>query len=357
MLDVLARIRHRRARRRLSPYLDGMLSDTESRRLEAHLAQCLACRDELAELRATVQSLSELPLAEAPRSFALTAAPERVAALPPSRRLELGLGFATAAAAFVLALVAFGDLLGVPDEDAEQASPKAVNVAAVPTVAGTSQALITSEASEQPPEGIAEADRAHVEAPTAPPAAMGGGEEATAGAPEASVSATVPDVVVPGVGQTATAAATVAATATVAAVPPLAATPAPATTPGPGVEAPAETPLPAEAATPTGPVYNFAVPSVGTAEALSPTEPPEKAVATATATPAMALAAPAEPEGNVTVEGYDQALAESQRQSQAAEEDEGPSRETVVRWLEIGLGAGMALLFVSWVLARRWGRA
>ena len=78
MLEVLARIRHRRTRRQLSSYLDGMLSVHESRRLQAHLAQCQACRDELAELQATVQTLAELPLVESPRSFALTAAPRRV---------------------------------------------------------------------------------------------------------------------------------------------------------------------------------------------------------------------------------------------------------------------------------------
>ena len=113
MLEVLARIRHRRTRRQLSPYLDGMLSVQESRRLQAHLAQCQACRDELAELQATVQSLAELPLVESPRSFALTAAPQRAEApRPAARRVEFGLRLATAAAAFVLAVVAVGDLAG-----------------------------------------------------------------------------------------------------------------------------------------------------------------------------------------------------------------------------------------------------
>jgi anti-sigma factor RsiW len=45
MLEVLARIRHRRTRRQLSSYLDGMLSVHESRRLQVHVAQCQACRE------------------------------------------------------------------------------------------------------------------------------------------------------------------------------------------------------------------------------------------------------------------------------------------------------------------------
>jgi hypothetical protein len=339
-----------------------MLSDAESRRLEAHLTQCPACRDELAELRATVQSLSELPLAEAPRSFALTAAPQRIEAPKPSRRLELGLGLATVAAALVLALVAFGDLLGAPDGDDEAASPNVAEIRTVPAETGVFQGLTTPEGPTSNLQGGTEDDRGPAAAPTVPPAAMGPGEEATAVPPPPTV--TTPEMAVPGVAQTATA----VATATAAAAPPLEATPtpapaaptaaappAPAVTPS-GAEgtppqaqtAPAETPAPTEEPFLAAPVF------AGTPEAASPT-PPEEAIATPT--PAKVVLVPGEPEDNVTVEAYDQALAESQHQSQAAPEDGGPSRETVVRWLEIGLATGMALLFVSWVLARRWGRA
>src|SRR4030042_3360417 len=127
MLEALARIRHRRTRRPLAPYLDGMLSVQESRRLEAHLAQCQTCRDERAELRATVQALAELPLAEAPRSFALTAAPRRIEAprLGGARRLEVGLRLATVTAAFVFGVGAFGGLLGVPGGDEDEGESEA----------------------------------------------------------------------------------------------------------------------------------------------------------------------------------------------------------------------------------------
>src|SRR4030042_6331419 len=108
MLEVLTRIRHRRTRRQLSPYLDGMLSVQESGRLEAHLAQCRACRDELEEMRATVRALAELPLVEAPRSFALAAAPRRIEAPRPARRTELVLRLATVTAGLVLTRVAVG---------------------------------------------------------------------------------------------------------------------------------------------------------------------------------------------------------------------------------------------------------
>jgi len=65
--------------------------------------------------------------------------------------------------------------------------------------------------------------------------------------------------------------------------------------------------------------------------------------------------APIQPEPQLTSQADEQALAKAERQALAAE-DEGPSRETVVRWLEIGLATGVVLLFVSWVLARRRGR-
>lgn len=48
-------------RERLSPYLDGELEDDDARALEAHLADCAACRRELGELRRLVTAARGLP--------------------------------------------------------------------------------------------------------------------------------------------------------------------------------------------------------------------------------------------------------------------------------------------------------
>ena len=339
MLEVLARIRHRRTRRQLSPYLDGMLSARESRRLEGHLAQCRACRDELAELRVTVQALAELPLAEARRSFALAAAPRQVGALrPAARRLEFGLRLATAAAAFVLAVVALGDLLGVPRGEEEEPSAQMASLRAAPTETG----IVPQGIMGGPDESQAE-DKAESEAPTAPPAAAGAAEGEATPAPPATYGevtptpvAPPPEMAVPGVAE----AETPAPTATPAAAPTPAATAAP-----PFAFAPAATPAPAE----TPPVS-------ATPEVASPAAAPETPAATGTPPPVGAQIAPSEPEQQLTSEAGEQAPAEAERETLAVEEG-GPSRETVARWVEIGLATGLALLFVSWVLARRRGRA
>jgi LysM repeat protein len=422
MLEVLARIRHRRTRRQLSPYLDGVLSVQESRRLEAHLAQCRACRDELAELRATVQTLAELPLAEAPRSFALTAAPRRIEApRPAARRLEFGLRLATVTAAFVFAVVAFGDLLGVPGGDEEEAATDvAARMEVAPTGAGIMQETLPVLEEAQPSEATAE-DKALTVAPTAAAPAQGltegygGGEP-----PAATVTEVVPQMAVPGITEP----ATPAATATLAATPAPAATGAPASAP-----ALTETPPPPATVTigPAGLVYvvqpgdtltalseRFGLNPEAIAAANGMAEPqpllaeqelvipgavyhvqpgdtladvaaafgvPEAVIVTAnsiaapgaigagqplaipgggalpaTPPPIGAQIAPSESEQPLTSEADERAPAEVERETFAAE-DGGPSRETVVRWLEIGLATGMALLFVSWVLARRGGRA
>ncbi len=53
----------------LCPYVDGELSVDERQELEAHLAECSACRDELDGLGSVVQQLRELPQLTAPASL------------------------------------------------------------------------------------------------------------------------------------------------------------------------------------------------------------------------------------------------------------------------------------------------
>jgi hypothetical protein len=55
----------------LSAYLDAQATADERRRVEAHLATCAACRNELAGLRHTVTLLHALPRIPVPRAFTL----------------------------------------------------------------------------------------------------------------------------------------------------------------------------------------------------------------------------------------------------------------------------------------------
>jgi len=201
MLEVLGRFRHRRFRRDLSAYVDDMLSERARRRLEAHLDSCEACRQELAELRVTVEALGSLPMAEAPRSFALAAAPvAEVRPRPAARRLEFGLRLATATAAFALALVMIGDFAGLPgggEEEEEvrgelfsaaQGTPAAMEAAPV----GTPEPLVPgiTDVERLAPEvgtGISEeedAEKANVQGAEVE-------EEAEAPAPEAEMEEAV----------------------------------------------------------------------------------------------------------------------------------------------------------------------
>ena len=76
-MELLSRIRHRRTRVLLSSYVDGEVSASERRRVEAHAAGCSDCRDEIESLRATVELVRALPELELPRSFELTRLPEK----------------------------------------------------------------------------------------------------------------------------------------------------------------------------------------------------------------------------------------------------------------------------------------
>jgi hypothetical protein len=258
MLEVLERFRHRRFRRDLSAYMDDMLPERARRRLEAHLDSCQACRQELAELRATVEALGSLPMAEAPRSFTLAAAPvAEVRPRPVARRLEFGLRLATATAAFALTVVMIGDFVGLPG-GGEEEMPAAMQ-----------SALVQTPAAEETPAAVGGA-------PTETPAA-----EETPAAPEV---------------------------------------------------APGETP---QASGITG-TYGYSgvepEPTVG-AGVSEGGEAEEKAL-----------------EGAGVEEEAGAGAAEAQ--AVAEEEGGGLSQEEVVRWLEIGLGAGVGVLVVLWAFAR-----
>jgi hypothetical protein len=121
----------------LSAYLDGELSSPDRARVEKHLQQCEACAENLATLRQTVSLLKELPVVQAPRSFAVRrAAVEVKRAAPPAWGYGLLKG-ATALAALLLVLLIGGDLalhfVGAPMAYFAPAAP-AAEVALAPSV-------------------------------------------------------------------------------------------------------------------------------------------------------------------------------------------------------------------------------
>jgi anti-sigma factor RsiW len=88
--------------RLLSAYLDGTLSETESKRLERRLARDRRLRSALDALRESRALLRRAPRRRAPRAFTLT--PRMVAAKPPLPRALPWMQFASAAAAFLFLL-------------------------------------------------------------------------------------------------------------------------------------------------------------------------------------------------------------------------------------------------------------
>ncbi len=101
--------RHARLRELLSAYIDGEVSASETSRVEEHLAGCQECRDELASLRSTVDLLRRLPELAAPRSFALSEAPQR----RPTPTIVWTARLATSAAAVLLVALLLGDIVGL----------------------------------------------------------------------------------------------------------------------------------------------------------------------------------------------------------------------------------------------------
>ena len=103
--------RHTRVRTLLSSYIDGEVSASEARRVDAHLSGCDECVAELESLRATTTLLGRLPSLDTPRSYALTAADvqdlSRQRGFMPSIASLTG-GLATAGAAALVVVLVVG---------------------------------------------------------------------------------------------------------------------------------------------------------------------------------------------------------------------------------------------------------
>lgn len=126
----------------LSEYIDNRLPAQERHRLEAHLAACPQCQEELASLRATVTMLRALPPVPVPRGFYVYR--ERARARAPLFNLRAifrpglagaGLRFATAVVTLLFVVVLSADIfthLLLP----QAAAPAPIALRQAPTPSG-----------------------------------------------------------------------------------------------------------------------------------------------------------------------------------------------------------------------------
>ncbi len=142
MIGFLGIGKHHRVRGLLSAYIDGQVSETESRRVEKHLDLCDECRLELDTLRSTVDLLNRLPDLAVPRSFALSEAPAPVVFSPPfasAARL-----FAPVAAA-VLVMLVVGDALGLVSQGGLGEQPASLTAESRVAVSGGAEPAPVAE--------------------------------------------------------------------------------------------------------------------------------------------------------------------------------------------------------------------
>jgi anti-sigma factor RsiW len=115
----------------LSAHLDGMLANGDGQRVEAHLAGCPLCEEQLAELRAVKTLFQDLPNAAAPRSFALTPAqttrPSAVAPRQGAGSRPRAFAFAPAVAMTLLLAVVGADLLFISGDGAANMANESAN--------------------------------------------------------------------------------------------------------------------------------------------------------------------------------------------------------------------------------------
>ena len=109
---MIGLIRHRRAARLLSSYIDGQVTPAGRRIVEEHLRVCDTCSRELDELRRTASLMSGLSVLEPASSYALSSPPAKAAGSRPSLALWAP-GIAAAACAVFLAVVVSGQAAGL----------------------------------------------------------------------------------------------------------------------------------------------------------------------------------------------------------------------------------------------------
>ena len=200
MRNSRVRFGHRFAEKNLSAYSDDEVTEGEKKRIERHLARCLACREELASLRATTRLLAHSPILRVPRSFALPVSAQE--AQTGFRRWDAAFGAfraASVAISFVLVLLLSANYVLEPEPArtfAVQEEKAALSIVE-PTPAPQRTIQVTREVEkevvvravteqEQP---LADAAQPAAEArPTSPPAPLPtpAPREAVASAPDAA---------------------------------------------------------------------------------------------------------------------------------------------------------------------------
>ena len=193
----------RRSHRHLGPdtlaeYMDGRLGAVARTRVDQQLAACTNCREELAELQATVALLQQLPVEPMPRSFTLPVPPARQASLRPSAPLRMPqwvYAGAASAAAVVLAVLISADATGLLETGTP---PVERGIADATAAASAVQAPLIQESAQGPAATVALKPEVSLQsaapaplveaAPPAPEAAMAASEPPQA-APEAAMAA------------------------------------------------------------------------------------------------------------------------------------------------------------------------
>ncbi|MEX0683736.1 MAG: zf-HC2 domain-containing protein [Dehalococcoidia bacterium] len=137
----------------LSAYIDGQVKSERRATIERHVDGCASCRSDVAELRVVMTTMGDLPLAAAPRSFALTpnmVARPVAASEPRSMPGYVGMRIAGAGVAAVLAVVVLLDAGGVVNESGsgDDSGSTALNFAETSDDAPTGAQLDMSEYDE-----------------------------------------------------------------------------------------------------------------------------------------------------------------------------------------------------------------